>query len=296
MKVLVTGGAGFIGSHIGDALIARGDEVVVIDDLRMGVNNAPRGALFGCVPLEEYMETPPGIEAIVHCAARADVSQNWTHGGERRTLLESNVLGTVRLLERHPGVPVVFLSTQAVYGDAQGATEDTVPTPESPYAASKLSAEAYVQAYAHRFGAPWHILRLGVVAGARYHHGHAKDFVTQMRTTGRIHARDDGSRSKSAVSVHDVVEAVCLALRNDLPSGLWNLGTEPWTWRQTVKLMEEMVQTQIVLSTTTTTKGWIGDPHGHVLSTKYEAASGKRLRPVEPSFKEALEYMGWPRL
>src|ERR687889_1328166 len=146
MKVMLTGGAGFIGSHVADQLLARGHEVAVVDDLSSGKReNVPEGALFyeldirgGCVKTFEEFEP----EALCHQAAQMDVRRSVR---EPAFDADVNVLGTLRLLENcveHALEKVVFASTGgAVYGEQHEfpAPEDHLHYPISPYGVSKLA-------------------------------------------------------------------------------------------------------------------------------------------------------------
>lgn len=239
MRVLVTGGCGFVGSHIVDRLVTDGHAVTVFDNfssrvdclshrlLSVGWNldksAAPdgyNGVRVERVSLEKLngQTRQVDVDAVVHAAAYPELRHNWSSPLERERLLECNVDATLRLLEAVPArCPIVYLSTAAVYGAQPGRVcgEDDagVATCESPYAATKFAGELLVAAYAFKRGVPWHVLRLVNVVGARYHRGVVADFVEMMRRTGRIHAADDGRQRKSWVHVLDVADAVarCLA-------------------------------------------------------------------------------------
>jgi UDP-glucose 4-epimerase len=179
---IVTGGAGFIGSHLADALLAAGDSVVVIDDLSSGRTDL--------VPSEAQLETVSvtdldAVDAVVgatrparifHLAAQASVTASVT---DPYRDCEVNVQGTLNVLEaaRRHRSPVVFASTGgALYGnDAPLPTsESQIPAPLSPYGASKWAAEAYVVTWAHANDVPHTVCRLGNVYGPRQSpHGEA---------------------------------------------------------------------------------------------------------------------------
>ncbi len=180
MRVLLTGGAGFIGSHLADHLLAHGHEVAVVDDLSSGKKeNVPEGAIFyerdirdGCA--ETFEEFEP--EALCHQAAYLTI---------RRSVLEPdfdadvNVLGTIRLLEncvRYGVEKVVFASSVAIYGEQREfpAPENHQLYPVSPYGVSKLAGERYLHYYSVQYGISTVALRYSNVYGPRQDpHGEA---------------------------------------------------------------------------------------------------------------------------
>ena len=237
MRVLLTGGAGFIGSHIAEYLLARGHEVAVVDDLSSGKKeNVPEGAVFyerdirdGCA--EVFEEFKP--EALSHHAAQMDV---------RRSVREPdfdadvNVLGTIRLLEncvRHQGVgKVVFASTGgAIYGEQKEfpATEDHPQYPFSPYGVSKLAAERYLHFYRLQYGLPYVALRYANVYGPRQDpHGEGgvvAIFAGNLAANRSSTINGTGEQTRDYVYVEDVVRANVLALEKEPPSGAYNVGT-----------------------------------------------------------------------
>ena len=179
MRTIVTGGAGFIGSHVVEALLARGDEVHVVDDLSKGTReNVPAAATLHVHDVREPLDAlaqATGAEAIVHLAAQADVRVSVAEPAFDAAV---NVVGTVNVLEaaRLVGARVVFASTGgAIYGEcARPAREDDPCLPLSPYGAAKLAGEGYLGAFGRLFGTPHLALRFGNVYGPRQDpHGEA---------------------------------------------------------------------------------------------------------------------------
>ncbi len=258
MKVLLTGGAGFIGSHVGDALLAGGHDVVVVDDLSSGRReNVPGGAVFEQVDIRDAAALRRVFEAhapdvICHQAAQTSVSVSTR---EPIRDAEINVMGALNLLElaRERGVErFVFASTGgAIYGEVpegHRADEDTRPRPISPYACSKLAFEGYLAAYAHEHGLRSTVLRYANVYGPRQDpHGEAGvvAIFSQRLAAGegiRVNAMrevgDDGC-VRDYVYVADVVRANVLAIEGRLESRVVNVGTgEPTTTRQLASAIE----------------------------------------------------------
>ncbi len=236
MRVLVTGGAGFIGSHVSEALLVRGHEVTVVDDLSSGKRgNVPEGADFheadvrtGCA--EIFRSFRP--DALCHLAAQMDV---------RRSVREPdfdadvNVLGTVRLLEScvaHGVGKVVFASTGgAVYGEQNEfpAPENHPQYPVSPYGVSKLAGERYLHYYRAQHGLPYAALRYANVYGPRQDpHGEAgvvAIFSGNLAEGQPSTIFGTGEQTRDYVYVGDVARANVLALEGDAPDGAYNIGT-----------------------------------------------------------------------
>ncbi len=236
MKILVTGGAGFIGSHIVDALVAEGAEVVAIDDLSGGSERRlnPK-ARFHRIDLRQpeldslfAAERP---EAVCHQAARINIRESMS-----RPLLyaDVNVLGSLNLLEccRNRGVGrIVYASTGgAVYGEPQAlpVTENHPVRPLEPYAASKLCVEHYLEIYRTNFGVRFAGLRYGNVYGPRQdpfgEAGVVAIFATQMLNGAVPTIHGSGEQERDFVHVSDIVQANLRALagRGD---GVYNIGT-----------------------------------------------------------------------
>lgn len=302
MNILVTGGAGFIGSHIADALKADGNTVTILDDLRMGQDNIGAGIVHCHAALEDLIgDNADEIEnlsekgyltkfdRIVHCAARADVALNWENERERDDLFESNIVGTRNLLETYPNVPITFLSTCAVYGDNEDCQEDQAVIATSPYAASKIAGEAMIQSFAYKHNIPWHVFRLSCAFGSRYHHGHIRDFVDQAET-GSIHPANDGWAKKSAVHVLDVVQAVRLAVLGDMPSGIYNLASGVWSPRDTIRVMGVEHLTEWPENKK---HGWVGDPMAIASGNRARSMGWSPQHSLEKGVREALKDLGF---
>jgi UDP-glucose 4-epimerase len=236
LKVLVTGGAGFIGSHIADRLVADGHEVVVLDDLSTGnIEHLPAKARFYQMDVQSpwldelfRIERP---EVVVHQAAQASVR----HSVKDPVFDASvNVLGTAALLQasaRHGVRRFLFASTGgALYGDA-----DVVPTPEdyptlpvSPYGASKLAAEVYLRTFHALHGLSYAALRYANVYGPRQNpHGEAgvvAIFTRRLLSGKTARINGDGTQTRDFVYVGDVADANARALTSEAV-GSFNVGT-----------------------------------------------------------------------
>ena len=236
VRVLLTGGAGFIGSYVAEHLLRGGHEVAVVDDLSTGKReNVPKAAKFyeadirsGCADVFSDFEP----QALCHQAAQMDVRRSVR---EPDFDAEVNILGTVRLLQNctEYGVKkVVFASTGgAVYGEQQEfpAPEGHPLYPVSPYGVSKLAGERYMHYYNVEFGIPYVALRYANVYGPRQDpHGEAgvvAIFCGNLAKGRTSTINGAGKQTRDYVYVEDVARANLLALENEVPSGAYNIGT-----------------------------------------------------------------------
>jgi UDP-glucose 4-epimerase len=237
ITAIVTGGAGFIGSHVADALLARGDRVAIVDDLSSGTRErVPAGAEFHRIDIRDAaalrgLASDVRPQAIFHLAAQADVRVSVEDPGRDADV---NVRGTAEVLEaaRLCGAKVVFSSTGgAIYGEV-----DVIPSPETtpcaamaPYGVAKLCGEHYLELYNRLYGTRHVILRYGNVYGPRQDpHGEAGVVAIFF---GKLVAGEtplvfgDGSQTRDYVYVGDVVQANLAALAYAGPEAVFNIGT-----------------------------------------------------------------------
>jgi UDP-glucose 4-epimerase len=229
---MVTGGAGFIGSHVVEALLARGDEVVALDDLSNGKReNVPDGARLVVAdfrkPLGElFDELRP--EVCFHLGAQVDVRVSVEQPAHDADV---NVVGTITVLEaaRRHDTQVVFSSTGgAIYGECDGpAPEDAVRRPLAPYGVSKLAGEEYLAAYNRLYRTRHVSLRFGNVYGPRQDpHGEAgvvAIFLGKLAERERPRIFGDGLQTRDYVYAGDVAQATLAGAGQD--GGIFNVGT-----------------------------------------------------------------------
>jgi UDP-glucose 4-epimerase len=293
MRVLVTGGAGFIGSHLVDMLMARGEEVCVIDNLSTGsLENikqwleSPRftfikGDLLDISDLGDY-------DIIFHLAANPEVRVS---SESPEVHFQQNVVATYNLLEKVRGSKtdvVVFASTSTVYGEAS-----KIPTPEdyaplkpiSVYGASKLACEALISAYAHTYNFRAVIFRLANIVGSRSRHGVIVDFIRKLRrNTEELEVLGDGNQRKSYLHVSDCVQAMLLGLEKAQSRvEVYNIGSEDQVDVRTIArvVVEEMGLKDVRLKFTGGVdggRGWKGDVKNMLLDITKLRSLGWRPR------------------
>jgi len=237
LRTLVTGGAGFIGSHLCDRLLDQGNEVWCVDNLRLGRrrNIAHLEGLpnFHFVELDVLELTALNelfaearFDAVFHLAANSDIAAG---AANYRLDLELNQLTTIGVLEAmraHAVKRLFFASSSAIFGDTDELLhEDFAPLrPISFYGASKLAAEAYISVFAHTFGGHAVILRFPNVVGERATHGVIYDFLRKLESDrGTLEVLGNGEQSKPYLYVHDLIDAMLIAWNKvDFPLAVYH--------------------------------------------------------------------------
>lgn len=287
MKVLVTGGAGFIGSHVADGLLAAGHEVVVVDNLHTGHrHNLPEGVQFYEVDIcnaEALAEifAKENLDAISHQAALANVRESMQ---KPATYAEVNVIGTLNLLElahQHGVKKIVMASTGgAVYGEgySEGGdrlpfTEKSWPQPKDNYGANKLSCEYHLDLYHQNYGLDYVALRYPNVYGPRQDSkgeaGVVAIFAGAMLADQPTKITGDGKQIRDFTFVGDIARANRLALESDAV-GIYNVGTGVPTD------INKIHSTLADVTGYTQEVSYISRPAGEVLATYLDSSKAKR--------------------
>ena len=278
----MTGGAGFLGSHLVDTLLERGEDVTVVDNLTSGrmenLHQASGRGRFKFVKVDlknpiGLAEILDGVTAIFHFAANPEVRVGST---DPAIHFQENLLATFKLVEaaRLSGgtKTVVFASTSTVYGEAavMPTREDYGPIlPISTYGASKLGCESLISSYAYTHGLRGLILRLGNCVGERSNHGVISDFIKKLKANPtELEILGDGTQTKSYVHVSDFVEGTFIALdaflKSDRRVDIYNLSSPD---QVTVKRIGQIVAEECGLRNVKMKftggvdggRGWLGD-------------------------------------
>ncbi len=240
MHALVTGGAGFIGSHLAEALLEKGNTVTVLDDLSSGrkgnlsafaSSSDFQFVLGDCRSPMKVRKALKNADAVFHFAANSEVRQE---SSSPRQTYEHNIKATFVLLEemrRHKVDTIVFASSSTVYGDAKQIPTPVTYGPLKPisfYGASKLGCEAMVSSYCNIFRKKGIILRFANIIGARSSHGIIPDFYRKLKNdSSTLQVLGDGRQSKSYLYVDDCVSAILKAFESsDEMMAIFNIGSE----------------------------------------------------------------------
>jgi UDP-glucose 4-epimerase len=302
--VFVTGGAGFIGSHVADALLERGARVTVYDNFSTGFREflpkhehcrVVEGDLLDQKKLDEAIR---GAQFVFHLAANADIKDNLK---DPRKCIDQNIVATQNVLEamRKAGVrEVAFSSTGSVYGDAT-----VIPTPEdapfpvqtSIYATSKVAAEGLLSSYALGYEFRSWVFRFVSLLGPRYTHGHVIDFWRKLkRDPSRLEVLGNGKQKKSYLHVSDCVAAMLVAIdRGRDAINVFNLGHEDWIdVDASIRIITRTMEVTPRLEYAGGERGWVGDSPRILLDTKRIKSLGwAPTKTIEESVVETLKFL-----
>jgi len=233
-KCLITGGAGFIGSHTVDALIKEGAEVVIVDNLSTGrKENLNSQAKFYEIniadPAIEKILEEEKPEIIYHFSFYVSVPKSV----ENPLLDMDNIIGSIRILKKVKEMggieKIIFSSSGFLYGNTKNLpTKETEPVdPFCPYIVAKHTVENYLRFYKKSFGIPYVILRYSTVYGPRQTSGAMADYVRKLSSGKQAKIWGDGNKTRDYVFIDDVVKANLLALNipNNHPDPVFNVGT-----------------------------------------------------------------------
>jgi len=274
VRAIVTGGAGFIGSHLVDRLLGEGHYVTVVDNMSCGClenlqhhSGNPRLTVHK-VDIRDAGQLDrifAGHDVVFHMAAQANIRESLV---DHRSDLENNLIGTLNILEathKNNIQDFVFASTSAVYGEAavRPTPEDYFPVQTSLYGASKLACEAYVEAYTEFAPIRFWAFRFANVVGERCRRGVIWDFVHKLlKNPSELEILGDGKQSKEYLYVKDCVDGMMIGYqRSSGKVNIFNLGMEEQTLVDRVAdiVIEEMKLGKVKRKYTGGPRGWIGD-------------------------------------
>lgn len=308
MKVFVTGGAGFIGSHLCETMLADGHDVVAFDSLILGKREylarseqSPRFRFIEAdlVDLERVKKEMAGSELVIHMAANSDISQ-----GAARTDVDmrNGTVATYNVLEamRVTGAKkIIFASTSAIYGEAiiKPTPEDYGPLfPISFYGASKLACEGMVSAFSHNCGIQAWVYRFANIVGAPSTHGAIHDFIARLlKNPTKLEVLGNGTQRKSYLHVRDCVDGMLYGYEHATePFQCFNLAS---LGVSNVRFIAEEVVKQVAAVTGKTAelvfgegdRGWVGDvPYTHLDGEKFAKLGWKARFESDAAVREAI--------
>ena len=305
-NVLVAGGAGFIGSHLCDALLARGDRVFCLDDLSRGTLDNLESAFKSSNFFFEQMDVgnarsleplmrDKGVDYVFHLAANSDIQAS----AKNPRIEFSATLSTtwsILLAMRNVGVKKLFFaSTSAVYGEQgdKASREDDAPAPISYYGAAKASSEATIRAFCRMNEIDACVFRFANVIGPRLTHGVIYDFVNKLTadpTTLKV--LGDGSQTKPYVYVDDLIRAIIMSHDRVKGMDVYNVGVETSSSVSFIAelVREEMNASQARIEYGTEKIGWKGDvPRFRFDLSKIHATGWRAERTSDEAVRQTVK-------
>jgi len=308
LRCVVTGCAGFIGSHLAEALISRGHHVVGIDCF---VDYYPRATKLANLagmrgsPLFTFVEADllhcdlhgilDGADCVFHQAAQAGVRASW--GQNFSIYTQNNILATQRLLEaakEHPLRRFVYASSSSVYGDAPElpVTEDALPRPISPYGVSKLAAEHLCRLYWVNYGVPTVSLRYFTVYGPRQRPdmGFHK-FIRALLTGEEITVYGNGEQTRDFTYISDAVAANLACMEADVAGQVFNIGGgSRISVNRVLSILESISGRKAIVRRVESQKGDVRDTYADT-SRAREMLGFRPSVPIEEGLRMELEWL-----
>ncbi len=275
MKILITGGAGFIGSHLDDALIARGHQLTIVDNLVLGrkenIEHLIGNPHFRFIeadlldmPKMREIFAEGKFDMVYHLAANSDIQKGGKNPLVDYNLTFNTTFNVLQLLKEFEIKKFFFASTSAIYGETYDVlNEDYGPLkPVSNYGAGKLASEAFISAFSSTYGIQTWITRFPNVVGERFTHGVIYDFIKKLRNNPEeLEVLGNGEQCKPYVYVKDLVEAILYVI--DHASEKYNVYMIGSDSRTKVKEIAAMVIEEMGLNAkiryTGGDRGWVGD-------------------------------------
>jgi UDP-glucose 4-epimerase len=305
-KVIVTGCAGFIGSHLCERLIEKGYYVTGIDNLTTGklsfIKKLKLNKNFNFLKIDllknkKLFKYFKGNKIVFHLAANADVRNGFLYPKkdlEQNTLVTYNILEAMR---KNSIKKIIFSSTGSVYGEPKTfptKENDFFPIQTSLYGSSKLACEGLIQAYCYGYGFQSIIFRFVSIMGSRYTHGHLFDFYKQlMYEKKKLKVLGNGLQKKSYLNIDDCIDAIFLALtKMNKNIEIYNLGTDNFiTVKHSIKIILKILNLNPKIYYTGGKRGWIGDSPKIYLDTKKIRKIGwKPKKTIDDSIKETISF------
>jgi UDP-glucose 4-epimerase len=275
MKILVTGGAGFIGSHLADLLINDGHNLIILDNLSLGRENNIehlydnnkfefiKGDILDIELLDRLFEANK-FDIVFHMAANSDIAQSFANPNIDKDNTFMTTYALLTAMKKYNVKKIVFASTSAIYGDTPDLLHENYGPlkPVSHYGASKLASESFISSFVENYDMQAWIVRFPNVVGERATHGVIYDFIKKLRKdSSKLEVLGDGEQYKPYLYVKDLVEAIIFVYENaDDKLNIYNLGVNS---RTKVKDIARMVIQKMNLTAqieyTGGDRGWVGD-------------------------------------
>jgi len=273
---LITGGAGFIGSHLTDKLLSENNQVVVIDNLSLGKKTNLKQAfknpnfVFFQKDILNYQELKKifknfRFDTVFHLAANSNIAKSFENPNIDLEMTFMTTFNILKIMKESNVKKIVFSSTSAIYGQTGGkqVKENYGPLfPASNYGAGKLASEAFISSFCENYGIQAWITRFPNICGERTTHGILHDFIRKLKNNPHeLEVLGDGTQSKPYLYVQDLIEAILFVYNNSNDKiNFFNLGVEDTTTvSEIAKMVIDSMKLKAKIKYTGGDRGWIGD-------------------------------------
>lgn len=309
MKILITGGAGFIGSHLCDYLLKEeSNEIVVLDNLSLGresnISHLFKNQKFEFIKgdildgsLLDDLFMSNNFDIVFHLAANSDIAQSFHNPTVDK---DNTFMTTYELLNRmkkYEVKKIVFASTSAIYGDTSDVLHENYGPlkPVSHYGAGKLASESFISSFVENYGIQAWIVRFPNVVGERATHGVIFDFIKKLKNDdSRLEVLGNGEQFKPYVYVKDLVEAILFVWNNSHEKlNVYNLGVDSRTKvKEIAQMVIEEMNINAKIEFTGGNRGWVGDvPEFNYDLSKINSLGWEAKNSSNEAVKKAIRYI-----
>lgn len=308
MKILITGGAGFIGSHLCDYLLEDGHGVIVVDNLSLGREEnikhlfANKGFTFYKQDILNYngmrmIFATENIDTVFHMAASSDIAKSYENPDIDLENTFMTTYSLLKLMKEFNVKNIVFASTSAIYGEADAKlTESFGPLfPASHYGAAKLASEAFISSFVTNYKMHAWIVRFPNVAGERATHGVIFDFIRKLKKTpDQLEVLGNGEQYKPYLYVKDLIEAIMFIWQNSGDCiNYFNVGVDSRTKvREIATMVIHEMGLNAKINYTGGDRGWIGDiPTFNYDLSKISALGWRAKMSSNEAVRKSIQYI-----
>lgn len=308
MKILITGGAGFIGSHLCDYLYEKNYNIVVVDNLSLGKKDNIKH-LFGKKDFKfiksdilyidelDLIFDKHSFDIVFHMAANSDIAQSYDNPDIDKDNTFITTYNILKMMKKYNVKKIVFASTSAIYGDTSNLLHENYGPlkPVSHYGAAKLASEAFISSFVENYDMQAWIVRFPNVVGERATHGVIYDFINKLRINPKeLEVLGDGEQYKPYLYVKDLVEAILFVWKNSNEKlNIYNIGVDSRTKvKDIAKMVIEEMKLDATIKYTGGDRGWIGDvPEFNYDLTKIHNLGWKASSSSDEAVRKAIKYI-----
>lgn len=293
MKILITGGSGFIGSHVADVLLEQGNEVVIYDFDSPRFNQPVKYIKGDTGDAERLCEASKGFDAIYHLAAEANVNRFYESPLYSNLITSANTLNVLECARRNNIGRVLLASTEWIYGtadskDESNITEETIyaQNPDHLYTSSKIAAEMFCKNYKTLYGVNYTIMRYGIPFGERARAETVTPiFINKILTGGEITIHGDGSQTRQFIYVRDLAEGNAACVKGEGENQIFNING-----REVIKVIDIVTTLEEILGKKANVK-FIEDRKGNYKGRFISSEKAEKMLGWKPkySYREAME-------